>query len=109
MLFFFKQKTAYEIVMRLEFRRVLFRSAERPVALGGVMGGADSEVSAGTTDLLIESAAFEPISIRNTARKLNRSEERRVGKEGNSWGFAECNTRSHMSAQPSPIRFYAST
>jgi phenylalanyl-tRNA synthetase beta chain len=44
--------------------------ARRAVAIGGVMGGAESEVSARTTDVLIESAAFDPISIRNTARQL---------------------------------------
>ncbi|MBT8477411.1 MAG: phenylalanine--tRNA ligase subunit beta, partial [Gemmatimonadetes bacterium] len=42
--------------------------AERPVALAGVMGGADSEVSDGTTDLLIECAAFDPRHTRHTAR-----------------------------------------
>jgi phenylalanyl-tRNA synthetase beta chain len=42
----------------------------RPVALGGVMGGADTEVSPTTTDVLIESAQFAPLSIRSTARKL---------------------------------------
>ncbi len=34
--------------------------AERAVALGGVMGGADTEVSDTTTDLLIEAADFDP-------------------------------------------------
>jgi phenylalanyl-tRNA synthetase beta chain len=43
----------------------------RAVALGGVMGGADTEVGPSTTDLLIEAAEFDPMSIRNTARKLN--------------------------------------
>lgn len=45
--------------------------AELPVAIGGVMGGAESEVSDSTTDVLIEAAFFEPLSIRNTARSLN--------------------------------------
>lgn len=45
--------------------------AERPVALGGVMGGADTEVSEATCDLLIEAADFDPLSIRTTARTLN--------------------------------------
>lgn len=45
--------------------------AERPVALGGVMGGADTEVSEKTCDLLIEAADFDPLSIRTTARTLN--------------------------------------
>ncbi len=44
--------------------------AERPIALGGVMGGADTEVSPKTTDVLIEAAQFAPMSIRATARKL---------------------------------------
>jgi len=42
--------------------------SRRPVALAGVMGGADSEVSDGTTDLLIECAAFDPRHTRRTAR-----------------------------------------
>ena len=54
----------------LEKGMCVIADAERPVALGGVMGGADSEVSGSTTELLIESAAFDPISIRTTARKL---------------------------------------
>jgi phenylalanyl-tRNA synthetase beta chain len=41
--------------------------AKRPVGLGGVMGGADTEVSPGTTELLIEAAEFAPSSIRSTA------------------------------------------
>lgn len=45
--------------------------AERPVGIGGVMGGAATEVTAATTDLLIESAEFASLSIRNTARQLN--------------------------------------
>ena len=49
----------------------MIADAERPVAIGGVMGGADSEVTSATTELLIESAAFAPISIRNTARRLS--------------------------------------
>ena len=43
---------------------------DRPIALGGVMGGADTEVSNETTDLLIESAMFAPLAIRSTARAL---------------------------------------
>jgi phenylalanyl-tRNA synthetase beta chain len=42
--------------------------AKRPVALAGVMGGADSEVSSDTTDLLIECASFDPRHTRHTAR-----------------------------------------
>ncbi len=41
-----------------------------PLAVAGVMGGADSEVSDGTTDVVVESAIFDPVSIRRTARRL---------------------------------------
>jgi phenylalanyl-tRNA synthetase beta chain len=47
--------------------------AARPVAVAGVMGGLDSEVTAGTTDILLECALFEPKSIRATRRALGMS------------------------------------
>ena len=43
---------------------------EGPVAIAGVMGGLDSEVTEETTDVLLESAYFKPTSIRRTARLL---------------------------------------
>lgn len=49
--------------------------AARPVAVGGVMGGADSEVRAGTTTVLLESACFNPGSIRRTSRALSLSSD----------------------------------
>ncbi len=54
----------------LEPTDLLICDGERPVALAGVMGGADSEVSPSTTRVLLESASFEPRSIRRTARRL---------------------------------------
>ncbi len=44
---------------------------EKPIGIAGVMGGANSEIKDSTTDILIESAYFEPSSIRRTAKKLN--------------------------------------
>jgi phenylalanyl-tRNA synthetase beta chain len=46
---------------------LLIADAGGPLALAGVMGGATSEVSAATTDVVIESAVFDPVSIRRTA------------------------------------------
>lgn len=68
----------------------------RPVALAGVMGGAETEVSATTTELLIESADFDPMSVRGTSRKLAlRSDssyrfERGVDPEGIEWASRRC-------------------
>ncbi len=45
--------------------------AERPVAVAGVMGGAATEISSSTKNILIEVADFSSMSIRATARKLN--------------------------------------
>ena len=42
-----------------------------PVAVAGVMGGLDSEVTDTTTEILLESACFDPVSIRKTSRRLN--------------------------------------
>ncbi len=41
-----------------------------PVALAGVMGGLDSEVQDDTTDILLESAYFNPLAIRRTSKRL---------------------------------------
>lgn len=65
--------------------------ANRALAVAGVMGGAASEVSETTTDLLIEAAIFTPLSVRRTARKLKLHSpssfrfERRVDPLGVDW------------------------
>ncbi|MFW6278976.1 MAG: phenylalanine--tRNA ligase subunit beta [Bacillota bacterium] len=43
---------------------------DEAIALAGVMGGAESEVSETTTTVLLESACFDPVSIRKTSRRL---------------------------------------
>src|ERR1700677_783774 len=44
--------------------------AQRAVSIGGIMGGANSEISLSTKDILIECAWFDPISIRRTSKTL---------------------------------------
>ncbi|HET8562512.1 MAG TPA: phenylalanine--tRNA ligase subunit beta [Candidatus Binatia bacterium] len=43
---------------------------DTPIALAGVMGGMESEVHSGTQRLLLESAHFDPLSVRRTAKRL---------------------------------------
>lgn len=54
---------------------MVIADATRPVALAGIMGGADTEVSGETVTVLLESAYFHPGSIRKTARRHKLSTE----------------------------------
>jgi phenylalanyl-tRNA synthetase beta chain len=54
---------------------LVIADADRAVAVAGVMGGADTEISGQTRDVLIESAYFNPASIRHTARALGMDTE----------------------------------
>ncbi|MGH9452478.1 MAG: phenylalanine--tRNA ligase subunit beta [Terriglobia bacterium] len=47
---------------------LVIADAERPSALAGIMGGKESEITAGTQAVLLESAWFDPLSIRRTAK-----------------------------------------
>jgi phenylalanyl-tRNA synthetase beta chain len=49
---------------------LVIADAQKPVALAGVMGGLDSEVTAETTDVLLESAHFERRRVRAAARRF---------------------------------------
>ncbi len=54
---------------------LLIWDAEKPVAVAGVMGGLDSEVSETSVNVLLESAYFNPSSVRRTSKDLNLSSE----------------------------------
>ena len=49
---------------------LVIADAEKPVAIAGVMGGLNTEVGEQTVNVLIESAQFDPLSIRHTSRRL---------------------------------------
>jgi phenylalanyl-tRNA synthetase beta chain len=54
----------------LEAGMLVIADPRRPIAVAGVMGGLDTEVTERTTRVLLESAYFEPRSIRRTSRSL---------------------------------------
>lgn len=54
----------------LDDQAILICDAERAVALGGIMGGQNSEINDATAHILLEAAWFHPTRIRRTARKL---------------------------------------
>ncbi len=49
---------------------LVIADAEKPVAIAGIMGGSETEISPSTSRILIESAHFAPLSIRRTSRAL---------------------------------------
>lgn len=84
------------VVYKLEPEMCVIADSEAPVAIAGVMGGASTEISPKTTELLIEAAEFAPLSVRSTSRKLKlRSDssyrfERGVDPAGVDWASRRC-------------------
>lgn len=58
-------------VYTLKPGQLVIADAERPVAVAGVMGGEESGATEKTSTIVFESATFDPISVRRTARALN--------------------------------------
>ncbi|MBQ2872950.1 MAG: phenylalanine--tRNA ligase subunit beta [Bacilli bacterium] len=54
---------------------IVITDGTNPVCIAGVMGGLNTEVDHNTTNILIESAIFDAVSIRNTAARLNLKSE----------------------------------
>ncbi|PNZ68548.1 phenylalanine--tRNA ligase subunit beta [Staphylococcus croceilyticus] len=50
---------------------IVISNGKEPIALAGVMGGDFSEVTEQTTNVVVEGAIFDPVSIRHTSRRLN--------------------------------------
>jgi len=77
--------------IKLTDEMLVIADASRPVALAGVMGGADSEVTEKTKSLLLESAWFDPLSVRSASRSLKIASEssfrfeRNVSEVGVDW------------------------
>ncbi len=70
-----KLQTLDDVERTLDPAMLVIADTFKPVALAGIMGGMHSEISDTTTDVLIESAYFNPDSVRRTARKLGMDTE----------------------------------
>jgi phenylalanyl-tRNA synthetase beta chain len=65
-----KIKTLDGVERDLDEQTLVIADAARAVAVAGVMGGEETEISAGTVDVLVESAYFDPQSVRRTSKLL---------------------------------------
>ena len=64
-------KTLDEQERKLDTNDLIITDDDKPIALAGVMGGYDTEVTDKTNNLLIESAYFDKVSVMKTSRRLN--------------------------------------
>ena len=64
-------KTLDEQERKLDTNDLIITDDDKPIALAGVMGGYDTEVTDKTINLLIESAYFDKVSVMKTSRRLN--------------------------------------
>lgn len=65
-----KITTLDDVERELSEDMLVITDAEKPVAVAGVMGGATSEINDATTNILLESAYFDPSNIRMTSKAL---------------------------------------
>ncbi len=81
---------------QLSDQMCVIADARRPVAVAGVMGGLDTEISVGTVNVLVEAAAFSSMSVRATARSLRLHSpssyrfERKVDRSRLDWASRRC-------------------
>jgi phenylalanyl-tRNA synthetase beta chain len=82
-----KVKTLDGIDRKLEPEDLIIADAVRPVGLAGIMGGLDSAISGSTKNILIESAWFDPATVRKTARRLGmHTDASHIFERGADWG-----------------------
>ncbi|HEY7149228.1 MAG TPA: phenylalanine--tRNA ligase subunit beta [Gaiellaceae bacterium] len=80
---------------KLEASDLVIADAERAVAIAGIMGGEETEIGEGTTDVLLEAANFEPTGLYRTSERI------RLRTEGsNRW---EKGVDPHLAAQAAKL------
>jgi len=80
-------KTLDGVDRKLTPEDLIIADAVKPVALAGIMGGLDSAISNNTKNILIESAWFDPVTVRKTARRLGmHTDASHIFERGADWG-----------------------
>jgi phenylalanyl-tRNA synthetase beta chain len=93
---------------------LIIADPDGPSAIAGVMGGAASEISDATSDVVIESAIFDPVSIRRTAfryalrseasLRFEKGQEHRLARRGSSASGPVAPSRAARSTRTRPSR-----
>lgn len=65
-----RMRTLDEVDRELTPEMLVIADASKPVAIAGIMGGSDAEVTPATTTILLEAANFNPVNIRQTSTAL---------------------------------------
>lgn len=74
----------------LDPKDIIITDGKKPVMMAGVMGGLDSEITSKTTDVILESAIFDPTLVRKAAlRHANRTEASSRYEKGVNWDATE--------------------
>ena len=74
----------------LDRKDIIITDGKKPVMMAGVMGGLDSEITSETTDVILESAIFDPTLVRKAAlRHANRTEASSRYEKGVNWDATE--------------------
>lgn len=90
-----RMETLDEKVRTLSATDLVIADPQGSIAIAGVMGVRHTEISDATTDLILESALFDPVSIRRTSRRLGlRSEASRRFEKGLPWELPETASRA---------------
>lgn len=67
----FEFQTLDKVTRRIDENTLMICNGNTPVAIAGIMGGLDSEIVSDTTALTLESACFDPVSIRKSTVRLS--------------------------------------
>ena len=67
----FTFQTLDGVERHIDQNTLMICDADNPVAIAGIMGGLDSEIVADTTSMTLESACFDPVSVRKSAARLS--------------------------------------
>ncbi len=82
-------ETLDHVARALDADTLVIADSDGPVGIGGIMGGTGSEVTDTTTDIIVESAIFEPVNIRRSAfRYAIRSDASLRFEKGQEWRLA---------------------